>query len=110
MFRHVSSRVVSLASQQTIRGAGAAVPRTMGACRMGSAAAPSPAVAVAAAGDGKMPSIYDVTVKITFLDDEGNRRVVPGIVGKTLWETAQMHGIDIGPSSCGSEVEAVRSE
>jgi len=56
------------------------------------------------------PSVYDVSVKLTFVDDEGSTRVVPGIVGKNIWETAQMHGIDLGPSSCGHPVEAVRSD
>ncbi len=77
--------------------------RSMGSTVADSFSVPSPA-------DGSTPTVYDSLVKITFLDDEGNRRVVPGIVGKTLWETAVMHGIDIGPSSCGGAVEAVRSD
>lgn len=84
------------------------VPVTVGRRSMGSSVADT--YSVPAPSDGSTPTVYDSLVRITFLDDEGNRRVVPGIVGKTLWETAVMHGIDIGPSSCGGPVEAVRSD
>jgi hypothetical protein len=66
--------------------------------------------AAAKAVVSEMPSVYDVTVKLNFLDDEGNRRSVPGLIGKTLWETAMAHDIDIGPSSCGGPVEVVHSD
>lgn len=57
-----------------------------------------------------MPSVADITVKLTFIDPTGARRIVPGYVGKNLHETCIMHGIDIGPSSVGGAVEAVRSD
>ena len=107
MLRHVVSRAVK-SSPSNIHGAISLRSSVIGARRaMGGSVADS--FSVAAPADGSAPSVYDAIVKINFLDDEGNRRVVPGIIGKTLWETAIMHGIDIGPSSCGGPVEAVRS-
>jgi len=94
MFRLVSSRAVA-ASKPVAR-------RTPQSLRGFSTPAPSVAA--------KSPSVYDVIVKINFLDDEGNRRTVPGLIGKTLHETAIAHGIDIGPSSCGHPVEVKRSD
>lgn len=57
-----------------------------------------------------MPTVADVTVKLTFVDPTGARRIVPGYVGKNIHETCLMHGIDIGPSSTGGLVENVRSD
>mmetsp|Transcript_1470 Transcript_1470/g.5703 ORF Transcript_1470/g.5703 Transcript_1470/m.5703 type:complete len:173 (-) Transcript_1470:472-990(-) len=55
-------------------------------------------------------SVADVTVKITFVDHEGSRAVVPGRVGQSVAEVAHMHGIDIGPICMGAEREAIRSD
>lgn len=57
-----------------------------------------------------IPSVNDVIVKLTFIDPSGARRSVPGYVGKNIHETCIMHGIDIGPSSCGGAVETVQSD
>ena len=57
-----------------------------------------------------LPSVFDTIIKLTFIDSSGLRRVVPGFIGKTLHETADVHGIDIGPSSVGAPVNRVSSE
>jgi len=51
-----------------------------------------------------LPSVFDTIIKLTFIDSSGLRRVVPGFIGKTLHETADVHGIDIGPSSVGAPI------
>lgn len=35
---------------------------------------------------------------------------MPGLVGKTIHEMCELHGIDIGPASVGGAVEKVRSD
>lgn len=55
-------------------------------------------------------TVADITVTLNFIDPSGARRRVPGLIGKNLWETCMLHGIDVGPSSCGSPTEAVRSD
>mmetsp|Transcript_5375 Transcript_5375/g.7988 ORF Transcript_5375/g.7988 Transcript_5375/m.7988 type:complete len:168 (+) Transcript_5375:109-612(+) len=67
----------------------------------------SSAVAQAPAGP---PSVLDSIVNLNFVDPSGARRQVPGYIGKTIYETCEMHGIDLGPASCGAPVEAVRSD
>ena len=57
-----------------------------------------------------LPSVFDTIIKLTFIDSSGLRRVVPAMIGKTLHETGATHGIDIGPSSCGSPVNRVSSD
>jgi len=49
-------------------------------------------------------------VKIVFIDHEGSRAVVPGRVGMSVAEVAELHGIDIGPTSVGGVREKVHSE
>ena len=56
------------------------------------------------------PSIYDVLVKLTFIDPSGARRIVPARIGETVYQTATHHHIDLGPSMVGSPVQAVRSD
>jgi len=58
---------------------------------------------------GGPPSVMDVIVNLNFVDPEGARRQVPGFVGKTIYETCELHGIDLGPASVGAPVEEVRS-
>ena len=55
------------------------------------------------------PQVADVTVHITFVDHEGSRAVVPGRVGMTVSEVAELHGIDIGrrPSRASSSESIV---
>eukprot|EP01083_Nonionella_stella_P274553 932022_1 len=67
----------------------------------------SSAVAQAPAGP---PSVLDNIVNLNFVDPSGARRQVPGYIGKTIYETCEMHGIDLGPASVGAPVEAVRSD
>ena len=55
-------------------------------------------------------TVAEVTVKIVFIDHEGSRATVPGRVGMSVAEVAQLHGIDIGPVALGGVREAVRSE
>lgn len=56
------------------------------------------------------PQVADVTVHITFVDHEGSRVVVPGRVGMTVSEVAELHGIDIGPTAVAGVVERVNSD
>jgi len=56
------------------------------------------------------PQVADVTVHITFVDHEGSRAVVPGRVGMTVSEVAELHGIDIGPTAVAGVVERVNSD
>ena len=56
------------------------------------------------------PQVSDVTVHITFVDHEGSRAVVPGRVGMTVSEVAELHGIDIGPTAVAGVVERVNSD
>ena len=55
------------------------------------------------------PQVSDVTVHITFIDHEGSRAVVPGRVGMTVSEVAELHGIDIGPTAVAGVVERVNT-
>jgi hypothetical protein len=57
-----------------------------------------------------VPSVHDVMIKLTFVDPSGARRQVPGLIGKSIYEISEMHGIDLGPCSLGGKVQAVRSD
>mmetsp|Transcript_7016 Transcript_7016/g.22922 ORF Transcript_7016/g.22922 Transcript_7016/m.22922 type:complete len:152 (+) Transcript_7016:783-1238(+) len=57
-----------------------------------------------------LASVASVTVKITFIDHEGSRAVVPGRVGMTVADVAKLHDIDIGPVSMAGPREVIRSE
>ena len=65
--------------------------------------------AVPSTDSAGIPSVKDVMIKLTLVDPSGARRSVPGLVGKNLHEICEMHGIDIGPSSSGGAVSAIRS-
>ena len=56
------------------------------------------------------PTVADVTVKLNFVDYEGKRQTVPGRVGQTIHEVAQMHGIEVGPCSVGGVKARVNSD
>jgi len=59
--------------------------------------------------DSTTPTVFDKIVLLTIVDPSGARRKIPGIIGKTLYETCETHEIDLGPASVGGAVEAVRS-
>ncbi|KAJ8599240.1 hypothetical protein CTAYLR_006212 [Chrysophaeum taylorii] len=48
-----------------------------------------------------LSTVAEVTVRVTFIDHEGSRAVVPGRVGMTVAAVAEMHEIDIGPVAVG---------
>ena len=101
--RFLSQRLVPQAFAGVGRAAGRAVPAVTGSRPM------SNTTAVAPSASSDLPSVKDVMIKLTFVDPSGARRVVPGLVGKNLHEICEMHGIDIGPSSAGAPVSAIRS-
>ncbi|CAB9528091.1 expressed unknown protein [Seminavis robusta] len=70
----------------------------------------APTFAVRALSAEAAPSAFDVIVQLTFVDPNGARRQVPAYVGKTLHETCDMHGIDIGPAVRAGDSEIARSE
>lgn len=72
------------------------------------AAAPSTAVSPTAFKDGP-PSVFDKIVKVTIIDPSGARRIIPAMVGQSLYAACEMNGVDLGPSSCGATEEKVRS-
>eukprot|EP00560_Eucampia_antarctica_P008202 CAMPEP_0197826118 /NCGR_PEP_ID=MMETSP1437-20131217/3107_1 /TAXON_ID=49252 ORGANISM="Eucampia antarctica, Strain CCMP1452" /NCGR_SAMPLE_ID=MMETSP1437 /ASSEMBLY_ACC=CAM_ASM_001096 /LENGTH=176 /DNA_ID=CAMNT_0043426401 /DNA_START=23 /DNA_END=553 /DNA_ORIENTATION=+ len=55
-------------------------------------------------------SVKDVTISLNIVDPSGARRQVPGLIGKSIYETCQMHNIDLGPVSVGGAVEEIRSD
>jgi len=60
----------------------------------------------------KMGTVLENTIKITFVDREGNRATVPARVGKSILDTAQLHGVDL-EGSCqggGSATQVRRTE
>jgi hypothetical protein len=64
---------------------------------------------------GKLRSKEKAIASIHALPAKSDRtlhlsRSIPLITGKTLWEVAEMHNIDLGPASTGAPVEAKRSE
>ena len=105
-FRLLSQRLVPQAVAGVgRRAAGRAVPAAVSTSRsMSATSAVAPST-----GSDDLPSVKDVMIKLTFVDPSGARRSVPGLVGKNLHEICEMHGIDIGPSSSGAAVSAIRS-
>lgn len=55
-------------------------------------------------------TVADITVNLTFVDYEGNRTSVPGRIGQTVYDIAEMHGIELGPSSVGGIKDRVNSD
>ena len=56
------------------------------------------------------PTVADITVQLTFIDHEGSRATVPGRVGMSISDVAEMHGIDIGPTCGGGVIDKVHSD
>lgn len=65
--------------------------------------------AVADANSGP-PSVMDNIVMLNFVDPSGARRQVSAYIGKSIYDTSEMNGIDLGPASTGGRVEEVRSD
>lgn len=101
MFRLVASK------QSTRRVILSTLPTRSVSSTAAAAASSAPATST---GSSAQPTVYDNIIKLNFIDSSGARRVIPGLIGKNLWETAMMHEIDIGPSSCGADVERVNSD
>jgi ferredoxin len=60
----------------------------------------------------KMATVFENTIKITFVDREGNRATVPARIGRTILDTAVLHGVDL-EGTChggGAPVEVRRTE
>eukprot|EP00586_Coscinodiscus_wailesii_P002561 CAMPEP_0172483634 /NCGR_PEP_ID=MMETSP1066-20121228/10675_1 /TAXON_ID=671091 /ORGANISM="Coscinodiscus wailesii, Strain CCMP2513" /LENGTH=182 /DNA_ID=CAMNT_0013247599 /DNA_START=88 /DNA_END=636 /DNA_ORIENTATION=- len=102
MFRLLSSRI---GNQHQIFKASAALTRNKLPVRTLSTSPSDTSLATPST-----PSIYDVLVKLTFIDPSGARRIVPARIGETVYQTATHHQIDLGPSMVGAPVEAVRSD
>ncbi|KAL7546980.1 hypothetical protein ACHAWF_010300 [Thalassiosira exigua] len=71
------------------------------------AAAASPAVSTNADGP---PSVFDKIIHVTIIDPSGARRVIPALVGRTLYEACEMNGVDLGPASPGRPQQKIRSD
>lgn len=95
-FVRAAARFPSAASMAAQRGMAAA------------AAAPSSAVSPSSFNDGP-PSVFDKIVKVTIIDPSGARRIIPAMVGQSLYAACDMNGVDLGPSSCGATQQKVRS-
>mmetsp|Transcript_1216 Transcript_1216/g.1667 ORF Transcript_1216/g.1667 Transcript_1216/m.1667 type:complete len:184 (-) Transcript_1216:187-738(-) len=79
------------------------------AARRSMAAAAAPSTAVSSTFNDGPPSVFDKIVKVTIIDPSGARRIIPAMVGQTLYEACDVNGVDLGPSSCGPAQEKVRS-
>ena len=73
-------------------------------------ATPAPLRALSTVTETSAPTVADITVHITFIDHEGSRAIVPGRIGMTISDVAELHGIDIGPTCGGGVVDKVHSE
>ena len=79
--------------------------------RMGSSSGVRSVVAKALPSVSKscMGSVSDVTLNITFVDNDGNRASVPALVGQTILDVAKTHGIDLeGPCGGGGGAISVQ--
>mmetsp|Transcript_6893 Transcript_6893/g.8937 ORF Transcript_6893/g.8937 Transcript_6893/m.8937 type:complete len:167 (-) Transcript_6893:161-661(-) len=56
------------------------------------------------------PSVHDLLINLTIVDPSGARKKIKGLIGKTLYENCEMHGIDLGPASISGKWETRRSE
>ena len=57
----------------------------------------------------RLSTVAENTIRLTFVDQEGNRAVVPARIGQTLLEAAQMHKVDLqGPCAGGAAPPTVR--
>ena len=112
------ANMASRALRRSLRAARPSAPaaaRTRAFARAAAAARPQTSLRTARfsstpAKAAAAPQVSDVTVHITFVDHEGSRAVVPGRVGMTVSEVAELHGIDIGPTAVAGVVERVNSD
>ena len=56
------------------------------------------------------PSVASQAISLTFIDHAGARVTVPALVGKSIYDVATMHKIDLGPAALGAVVEKVHNE
>lgn len=102
----ISSSLRRLA-RSTVPAAAADRLSTLTAQRTLSATAASPAVTTNNTGP---PSVFDNIVKITIIDPSGARRIIPAMVGQSLYAACDMNGVDLGPASIGAPEEKIRSD
>lgn len=56
-----------------------------------------------------MSTVAENTIHLTFVDQEGNRAVVPARIGQTLLQAAQMHRVEIeGPCAGGGGPQTIQ--
>mmetsp|Transcript_32155 Transcript_32155/g.96346 ORF Transcript_32155/g.96346 Transcript_32155/m.96346 type:complete len:181 (-) Transcript_32155:382-924(-) len=96
--RLVSQRVLAQSANSVRKAASASLLRTA-----------STAAVAHSTAESEIPSVRDVMLGLTFVDPSGARRKVPGIIGKTLYDISEMHGIELGPASVGGPADAIRS-
>ncbi len=61
------------------------------------------------AGIAHFSTVADNIVNLQFVDSEGNRARLPGLVGQTLLEVAQLHKVDlVGPCGGGGSPTEIR--
>mmetsp|Transcript_24853 Transcript_24853/g.49470 ORF Transcript_24853/g.49470 Transcript_24853/m.49470 type:complete len:159 (+) Transcript_24853:27-503(+) len=57
------------------------------------------------------PSVASQTISVTFLSSTGSRLTVPCLLNTTLYHSATLHGIDLGPTpSTGGVVRKIHNE
>ena len=61
----------------------------------------------------RMSTVAENTIKLNFVDVDGNRASVPGRIGQSLLDVALQHGIDLegacgGWSRCGTGHTCIR--
>ncbi|KAL9189019.1 hypothetical protein ACHAXT_011509 [Thalassiosira profunda] len=98
--------MLSSSLRRLARPATGAANRLTAARRALSAAAP----AVASPSTEGPPSVFDKIVKITIIDPSGARRIIPAMVGQTLYDACDMNGVLLGPASVGTAQHKIRSD
>ena len=91
------------------RRSAASAPAATMAARRSMAAAAAPSTVVSSSFNDGPPSVFDKIVKVTIIDPSGARRIIPAMVGQTLYAACDLNGVDLGPSSSGPPQEKVRS-
>mmetsp|Transcript_9250 Transcript_9250/g.16741 ORF Transcript_9250/g.16741 Transcript_9250/m.16741 type:complete len:177 (-) Transcript_9250:616-1146(-) len=72
--------------------------------------ASAPAVATTNVYSDGPPSVYDKIIKVTIIDPSGARRIIPAMVGQTLYAACDLNGVDLGPASVGATQQKERSD
>lgn len=54
------------------------------------------------------PSVADVTIHVTFVDNSGNRTRVPGRIGQSILDTARLHKLPMDGMSNDSSPHAIK--